>query len=207
MITRVTGVTRERNPRGKGARLRVDLLNAAAELMAEHGTVEGVSLRAVAARAGVSPTAVYRHFEDHHELLRAAVAYCWSEFSRTLREGADTADEPFARFRAMGDAYVDFAVNEPGKYRVLFSNRLDVDGPDKADDGVDAFSMLVGGVAELLAANDDPRDPFFVATQVHTWIHGIVDLCANHSDLGWPSYDRLLDELGLRLELVPKAER
>jgi DNA-binding transcriptional regulator YbjK len=49
----VKAVTRERNPRGQGDRLRVDLLEAAVELIAETGSVQGVSLRAAAKRAGV----------------------------------------------------------------------------------------------------------------------------------------------------------
>ncbi|MGB3737621.1 MAG: helix-turn-helix domain-containing protein, partial [Ilumatobacter sp.] len=52
---------RQRNPRGEGDQLRTDLLEAGADLIAEHGSVDGISLRAVARRTGVSPTAVYRH--------------------------------------------------------------------------------------------------------------------------------------------------
>ena len=70
-------VTRERNPRGQGERLRVDLIDAAVDLIAETGSVDGVSLRAAAKRAGVSPMAVYNHFADKDALLVAAVEHCW----------------------------------------------------------------------------------------------------------------------------------
>jgi hypothetical protein len=46
---------RQRYARGEGAKLRVDLLNAAAELMATHESTEAISLRAAARRASVSP--------------------------------------------------------------------------------------------------------------------------------------------------------
>jgi len=52
------------------AQLHSDLLDAAAELLAEQSSLDKVSLGAVAGRAGVSPTAVYRHFDDHLAVMR-----------------------------------------------------------------------------------------------------------------------------------------
>lgn len=198
---------RERNPKGEGDRLRRELLDAAADLLGETGEV--VSLRAIAARAGVSPTAVYRHFEDHDALLREAVLHCWREFERALVAAAGSTDDPALAFRAAGDAYVAFARSQPGKYQVLFANKVSVDkvslgGLDGIDDGVGGavFDLLVEMVAALLRANDDRRDPRFVAVQVHTWIHGIVDLTTRHPAGAWPSTETLLDELALRLGLT-----
>jgi AcrR family transcriptional regulator len=93
---------RARNPRGEGDRLRVELLDAAVELMAEAGDVDKVSLRAIAQRAGVSPTAVYRHFDDHRSLLREAVEYCWDEFAVALDAADRVTDDPSRRLRAPG---------------------------------------------------------------------------------------------------------
>ena len=78
-------VRRQRNARGEGERLRIELLEAAADLMATHGDIESISLRAVAREAGVSATAVYRHFDDHHDLLRESVEYCWTNFRQVAR--------------------------------------------------------------------------------------------------------------------------
>lgn len=189
---------RPRNAKGEGGRLRTDLLDAAADLLAEEGDV--VSLRAIAARAGVSPTAVYRHFDDHVELLRAAVVHCWEEFERALVDAGAEAGDPVSAFRAAGEAYIDFATGQPGKYRVLFANKIDL-GVDAAV-GVSAFEYLVTMVEAILAANDDPRDARFVAVQVHTWIHGMVDLTSRHAESDWPPLGALLDELGVRLGLA-----
>ncbi|MDG2114038.1 MAG: TetR/AcrR family transcriptional regulator [Actinomycetota bacterium] len=97
------GTTRARNPQGQEDRLRHDLLDAAAELLAEHGSIEGVSLRAIATRAGVSPTAVYRHFDDHTALIAASIRHCWSEFTSAINIDPAEEPDPFARFRLMGD--------------------------------------------------------------------------------------------------------
>jgi AcrR family transcriptional regulator len=191
---------RQRYARGSGDRLRTDLLESAAELMAKHGDIDNVSLRAVARDAGVSATAVYRHFDDHLDLLRQSVDHCWNNFRSALITARDTSTNPFVAFRAMGDAYIDFAARYPGQYRVLFANKIDL-GPATATVGVSAFEILVDTVGQMLGELGDQRDPFFVAVQVHTWIHGIVDLTGCHPDMAWPSADSLLDGLGLSLGL------
>lgn len=195
-------VSRPRSARGAGDTLRTDLLTAAADLIAEHGEMEAVSLRAVARRAGVSPTAVYRHFDDHVELLRETVEHCWSTFYAQLRQANDSTDDPFVAFRAMGDAYVDYALDHPGQYRVLFSDKVAL-GDGESPGGMAAFQLLVDLVARMLDARDDDRDPLFVAVQVHTWIHGMVDLCGSHPDMPWPAIPELLDGLSDALGLRP----
>jgi len=217
MATSTTNATteRRRNARGEGERLRIELLDAATELMAEHGTIEGISLRAVARRAGVSPTAVYRHFDDHVDLLRESVARCWGNFYEAMLTARNSSTDPFDAFRAAGDAYVRFAIERQGEYRVLFSNRIQLDMADVelansmdppdvgGDPGLSAFQVLVELVTAILERNEDSRDPFFVAVQVHTWIHGIVDLIGCHPDAPWPRMDEMLDGLSAALDLDP----
>lgn len=193
---------RERNPRGEGARLRVDLLDAAAELMAEHGSIDKVSVRAVAAAAGVSPTAVYRHFDNHAELLWAAVNHCFEEFAAVMLEARASTDDVYEQLERSGEAYVRFATEQTGKYRVMFSNRIELP-PREEPVGTYAFDHLIDLIASILQARDDDRDPTFVAVQVWTWIHGIVDLIGNHAELDmWPEIPPLLLEMRHRLELT-----
>ena len=198
------GVTRERNPRGQGERLRADLLDATVDLIAETGSVEGVSLRAAAKRAGVSPMAVYNHFEDKGALLEAAVEHCWNEFQAVIAAAMDEP-EPSTRLRAAGDAYVRFALERPGQYAVMFSGTANL--PERPEAiGMSAFDDLVAMVAAILDANGDDRDPTFVALQVHTWMHGIVTLVACAPGMAWPSMDALLDDLMDRLGLGPPSD-
>jgi AcrR family transcriptional regulator len=201
----MTQARRARSRRGEGEQLRDDLLDAAAELMAEKGELDAISLRSIASRAGVSPTAVYRHFDDHLHLLREAVERCWSQFAAHLLEGVAAHDDPYDRLRGAGDAYVRFAMSEPGKYRVLFSNRIDL-GMQRVMAGAVAFELLVDLVAAVLRDRGDDRDPRFVAVLVHTWIHGIVDLCGNHEHADWPEVATLLDQLAERIGLNRPVE-
>ncbi|MGI9603532.1 MAG: TetR/AcrR family transcriptional regulator [Acidimicrobiales bacterium] len=194
--------SRPRNPRGQGDQLRVELLEAAADLIAEQGSIDRVSLRAVAARAGVSPTAVYRHFDDHHSLLEAAVLYCWATFDEAINR--DRLDDPYVEFRRTGSAYAAFAREQAGKYKVLFTTHNTM-GDSVREASLSVFVNLVDRVAAVLEANNDDRDPFFVATEVHTWIHGIVDICLDDETSPFPPSEVLIDDLQLRLGLVPNG--
>ena len=185
---------RQRNARGEGDRLRADLLEAAANLMATHGDVESISLRSVAREAGVSATAVYRHFDDHHDLLRESVEYCWTNFRQALVQSIVGVDDPFDALQSMRSAYVQFALDHAGQYRVMFSNRVRHDGAS-ATIGLAAYQLLVDAVAAILAELDDTRDPYFVAAQLHTWLHGVVDLWTNHPEVSWPGGDQLIESM------------
>ncbi len=200
----VKPVQRRRSPRGEGESLRQDLLASAAELIATHDSIESISLRAVARGAGVSPTAVYRHFDDHLDLLRQAVEYCWGNFRTAMQAGKDSSDDPYEAFRNTGLNYIEFAMQHRGQYRVLFSNRLDLGPtpPTNTTTASDAFDILVGLIAAVLQENRDDRDPVAVAMQTHTWIHGIVDLIGGNPDMPWPDTTTMLDCLGESLRLV-----
>ena len=196
--------TRARNPRGEGDRLRVELLDAAAELMAAHGSIDKVSVRAVAGAVGVSPTAVYRHFDNHAALLWAAVNHCFEEFADAMIGAREGIDDIYEQLRASGQAYIRFALEHPGKYRVMFSNRVELPAQEEPV-GMFAFDTLVDLVRLILEDRDDDRDPTYVSVQVWTWIHGMVDLIGNHEELSmWPDIDDLMDELAPRMDLVPR---
>jgi AcrR family transcriptional regulator len=109
-----------RNRKGEGPRLRDDLLDAVTELLARSGDAGAVTIRAVAARAGVSPPAVYLHFPDRDSLLRTAISRRFDEFSARLSAVTDGVD-PEADVLAAAHAYVAFGQAEPGTYRALFS--------------------------------------------------------------------------------------
>lgn len=106
----------------RGGDLRAALL-AAARALLDEGGVAAVSLREAARRAGVSPAACYRHFADKDALLTALAVQGFEEFAQALGQASQGAREPFAE---MGVAYVAFAVQRPGMFRLMF-------GPAVAD--------------------------------------------------------------------------
>ncbi|MEM7274508.1 MAG: TetR/AcrR family transcriptional regulator [Actinomycetota bacterium] len=178
------------------------LIASAVELIAEHGAVEQVSLRSIAAGAGVSPTAVYRHFADHEALVTATVRWCWHRFDRTVNHETAHIADPYRRLQAQGRVYVRFALEQPGVYRVLFSTAGLV-GVVREDVGLPVFMKLVDTVGAVLDASHDQRQALTVATQVFSWVHGIADLRLTGVDLPWEPVETQVDSLLHSLRLLP----
>ena len=184
-----TNAPRARNPRGQGERLREALIEAAIELLSPMQDVEGLSVRAVTARAGVTPTALYLHFADKDELLAAVKDRCFGELRRYCQMGQERGGtDPRARMEQACLAYLEFAAELPGHYRVLFYVRkgkrpaepgLPAPAPASVADlpwresGAAAFGDLVQGVEHCLPAGSDP---FPTALLIFGGLHGYVGL-------------------------------
>jgi AcrR family transcriptional regulator len=158
--------------------LRRALLDEALATIHAEG-VDGLTLREIGARTGVSRTALYRHFADKRALL-AAVA---TEGFRTLRDQLVTAWEDGGRgraaFDAMGVAYVRFAVTNPSHYRVMFGGFVDRTAPDPELDteAAGAFQALVDALAALQRdAVVRGDDTVTVARFVWAVVHGVAML-------------------------------
>jgi len=157
--------------------LRRALLDEAVRTIRADG-VEALTLRAVAARLGVSRTALYRHFADKRALLTAVA----TEGFRMLREQIVAAwtdgGGGRAGFRDMGRAYVAFAVANPAHYRVMFGGSVPEAGdPDLRREAAGAFQALV---AALVAQQRDglvrADDPTQLAHFVWAVVHGVAML-------------------------------
>ncbi len=168
--------------------------------MAAHGSIESVSLRAVAGAAGVSPTAVYRHFADRDALILESLEWAWMEFDRALSEASAGTTDPHERLRRQGHAYIDVALARTGVYTVLFGHR-DAAAGTQTDVGLEVFDNMVDVVGAVLAANGDRRQRFEVATHLFTSIHGIAHLRSVLPTFPWPELDQQLDELLQQLGL------
>ncbi len=176
---------RSRNPRGEGARLRDQLVEAAVELLNEVGDASRVSVRAIARRAGVSPTALYLHFADRDALVAAAVDAGFAAFNATLLSAARTESDPLTSLEVTSLAYLAFAEQQPALYAVLFSARRPL-SETPAVDHDQGFAGLVALLRECdppLAAQE-ARD---VAIAVWSSLHGFAVLRSARPKLGWPS--------------------
>jgi AcrR family transcriptional regulator len=104
--------------------LRRVLIDAALQL-AEQGGAAAVSVREAARRAGVSPGAPFRHFESRTALMTAVA----EEAQRRFRTEIDAAlakvpaGDPLARFRALGLAYLRWAMRNPAHFEIISSGR------------------------------------------------------------------------------------
>ncbi|KQV41147.1 TetR/AcrR family transcriptional regulator [Massilia sp. Root335] len=112
-----------------------------------HG-LDGLSLRAVGQKAGITPMAVYRHFADKAALLQAVGAHALDRWQRRVQ--AIGALPLLAGFDAIATAFVDFALDEPALFDAAFvlKTRAERIYPDDFEAG---RSPVIGGFALRLA--------------------------------------------------------
>ncbi len=116
--------TRQRRPRGA---VRDGLVAAGLEL-ARAGGPDAVVLREAARMVGVVPNAAYRHFADRDELLAAVSVAAMRELAARMAAGVGQVRGTYGdaaaarrRLRAIGQAYLEFAGQQPGLFAVAFA--------------------------------------------------------------------------------------
>lgn len=170
---------RRRSRKGEGDKLRFDILDAAEALLAEKGSPDHVSMRAIADRVGVSPPAIYMHFEDKDELFFECCNRRFGEMADRMRLASEQEDSAMERLEAMGRAYIDFGLSRGEQYEVmLLGGPPDTIGPEEALElpGAQALRMAAAVVADGIASGELRADLDPMATAVALWAttHGAV---------------------------------
>ncbi len=128
--------------------LRRAVIDAALQAIREQGSPD-FSLRALARRVGVAPSAPYRHFEDKRALLAAIAAEGFRLLADGLRKAAGTARPgSLDHLRELGVAYVRFAARHPAHFRIMFRPELadKTPYPELLDAASDSFDVLTSGI-------------------------------------------------------------
>lgn len=150
--------------------LRAACLRAARELLEENGSA-GLSLRATARRAGVSPTAPYRHYADREALVSAVAAEGYRELAEQLaaaHRSPSTADD----LAAVAVAYVRFALDHPALFRAMFAEPCDPGDVDRAA----ATAAIAEYVGTIVRHAFPGAEPAAMSTAVWALVHGLAFL-------------------------------
>lgn len=103
-----------------------EALLVAAERILERDGIAGLTLRAAAREAGASHAAPKNHFGDLTGLLSELAAVGFNRFTHCLLAAAADHTTPQRRLDAIGRAYVEFAISNPGFFQLIFrGERLD----------------------------------------------------------------------------------
>jgi AcrR family transcriptional regulator len=151
--------------------LRAVILTEAARLVAERGA-DRVSLRELAREAGVSHAAPTHHFTDRRGLFTALAAQGFDLLAAAL-----TAARP--SFLEAALAYVRFAIEHPGHYRVMFDKSLlDSSNRELTAAQAAAGDELSRGVASL-PDQHAKADPAGAELAAWSLVHGFSMLWLN----------------------------
>ena len=204
---------RVRARRGEGDKLREEILAAVSDLLDETNDEAAVSIRAIAERVGVSPPSIYRHFADKEAMLGAVCAEVFVQLTDGIAESVATAKTPLDALAHAGRCYVEFGLEHPEHYRLVFMRPPFHDSIDHSDDlaaltigvipeshrlfggealaGSEAFKALFDLVAAVLADVPKRRRPDVLTMTTSMWaaMHGIVSLRISKPDFVWPSVD------------------
>ena len=164
--------------RTRSADVEQNLLDAAETVLSREG-LAGVTIREVAAEAGVAPMGVYNRFGSKDGLIAALVMRSFD----LLREAVEVPDEPdpLRRLRRSGQRYREFALSHPQHYTVIFlssSAHAAAEGqPEVEEHARAAFEALVNHVVYGMQAGViRAGDPVDLAQQIWSTVHGAVAL-------------------------------
>jgi len=236
---RLAAVRRQRNPRGQGARLTEEIVAAALTLIDRTGSDEAVTLRAVAREVGIAAPSIYSHFADRDEIVLAVVARLFDELTSVLKSGADSAgnvgagnigagndtagEVAVSRLVAGCEAYVEWGLQNPARYAVLFASRwaeadraaeycepvqIGAGGPAVPEFGAEAFLQLVDAIAACVRAGvSASTDVVADGTAVWVALHGAVMLRSALPGFPWPEpVSAFVRQLVLTLAKVTSPE-
>ncbi|MEY9872001.1 AcrR family transcriptional regulator [Streptacidiphilus sp. MAP12-33] len=150
--------------------LRAACLRAARELLEEDGS-SGLSLRAVARRAGVSATAPYRHYPDREALLSAVAAEGYRELAAALAAAHPAPTTP-DELAAVALAYVRFALDHPPLFRAMFAEPCDPANEER----VAATTAITQYVRDIVHGVFPDADAEALSTAVWALVHGLAFL-------------------------------
>lgn len=161
--------------------LREVLISSALEILKE-GTLQDLSLRALARKAGVSQTAPYRHFEDKEALIVVLIQEGSYLLQDKMKLACEKSNDPVERLINIGISYYDFAEEQPAHFRLMFGGSLECKEKYVAlveieQKGYEIVQYVVGECMKLPSAPKMPEE--LVRLTCWSLVHGLANLLLN----------------------------
>ena len=162
--------------------LRGKILDAARELFTSEG-YDRVTMRRIAEAIEYSPTAIYQHFEDKDDLVRAL---CADEFSRLLAAlPQQPPEDPVQWVRQIGLAYARFGLRHPNHYRFMFMSPHREH--DLSEPGLKSYGVIRDAVAKAIESGRFRQgDVDGTAQALWAMVHGAVALLITYKPEQFP---------------------
>jgi AcrR family transcriptional regulator len=195
-----------RKARGSGHERMIEIMEAARQLFVERG-VENVTTREIAARVGISQTALFTYYKTKDEILSRLMVDAFEEFAKTLAAVGNDAADPSDWLRRMIAGYVQFGLTRPDEYRLAF---MLVKGPGHFDAAQGAgqpgivqqvafpiFIQFEQKIAEAMRSGiirDGAGSSMLLAQSLWAAMHGLTSLliARPRPHFPWEDRDRLI---------------
>lgn len=156
--------------------LRAALIRAGLDLL-ETQLADGLSLREIARKVGVSPTAVYRHFPNKQSLLYALCEFAADGLYAAQSMAMAAAGGGLVGFLETGKAYIRYAIANPALFRLLMTTRPPSEARELDSSHVSAaMRLLSDNVASLLPPGTSPQTVRAFAALAWSKVHGMAML-------------------------------
>jgi AcrR family transcriptional regulator len=166
---------------GDGEDVRAAILAAALRQLEANGSPGRVTVAAIIDEAGCTPPSLYHYWPTRDHLLREASTRGWAQFRAGQSDAVAASADPVERLRLRGRAYLDFALERPALFRVLFLEAPAAGGPDSTHspppETGQAFQDLAADVTRAMATGQlRPADPLATALALWSVMHGVAAL-------------------------------
>jgi AcrR family transcriptional regulator len=187
---------RGRKRKGEGVQRRAEILDAAKQLFVEEGYA-ATTIRRIAAKLGVSSTALYVYFPDKDailvEICDATFAGLIVELEEVRRESAD----PLSALAKSLERYIRFGLDHSNEYELTFVTRrakeLQKLKTENENLGMQAFARFYECVDAVVRAGlTNDSDTRRLTQQLWAAIHGLVALLLLRSEFPWTERDSLI---------------
>ncbi|MEM6675715.1 MAG: TetR/AcrR family transcriptional regulator [Planctomycetota bacterium] len=158
--------------RSTGNDLQRAILDEARRVLEEQG-YGALSTRRIASAVGCTATSIYLYFQSKDALVHALIDEGFEELNRRVLEATGGPGAPHERLRAAARAYVDFGLERPAYYEIMFMLRAEqmerypAEAYRRARRSLEAFCELTGHT---------PEDALKHGTIVWATLHGLVSL-------------------------------
>lgn len=161
--------------------LKEALLSTALQMVEEEG-LDAITLREITQRLGTSRSAVYRHFESKEDLIKGVIEQGFTLldelFNPIFHDQKRSVEE---RFERMSRTYLEFAIEHPNLYRLLFGERFHKEREGICDyrDETQATGLyaLIGLLLEAQEGGIVAKaDPMIQAATIWASVHGLASL-------------------------------
>jgi AcrR family transcriptional regulator len=196
----VTPATAERRRNYHVGNVRGQLLVAARDILHQSGR-GGLSLRAIADRAGVAPGTVYYHYADKAALLSGLAIDGFRQLADAMRAAYD-AGPPDGGLRTTGMAYLNFLREKPELYELMYEALDEGRREDVTAAEAEAFAVLRQAIMAEFAAVHAPEVAHKIAEAIWAWGRGIAVVALSRGDPGRGPKDEAVESAVRGLEAL-----